>query len=338
MGAYALKYTLLNPLCQSLSSEDGSEGWSTKVSIWSVPGACGMFGHRKENCHIERKDSPAVPECGGEGSGEGAQPVKTNYQIRKEEIRTNPEILEDFGPWMLAARRSRRIQNKPNGKGRDGKLKKKDPNKTTYKEHTSRYAALSTELIEDMENDKGEDLATCTEINNYMVDPTTSYPVCNKAKSPNVQTNERKVAHTRPPSKKPHGLTVYARESEIRSAQTSTLPRTTSASNARPNQAAPEREHGVVFGSGKSMETRREEVNHTQAQVTNITSNDVSLLFSEHHDDPRGDMEDKGMEDKGSKNHEPEEEPGNSPIDSKQDSCSDLEIANRVGHVANHIH
>ena len=95
MGAYALKYTLLNPLCQSLSSE----GWSTKVSIWYVPGACGMFGHRKENCHIERKDSPAVLECGGEGSGEGAQPVKTNYQIRKEEIRTNPEILEDFGPW-----------------------------------------------------------------------------------------------------------------------------------------------------------------------------------------------------------------------------------------------
>ena len=58
----------------------------------------------------------------------------------------------------------------------------------------------------------------------------------------------------------------------------------------------------VVFGSEKSMETRREVVNHTQAQVTNITSNDVSLLFSEHHDDPQGDMEDKGMEDKRSKN------------------------------------
>ena len=102
----------------------------------------------------------------------------------------------------------------------------KDPNKAIYNEHNSRYATLSTELIEEMENDKGEELATCTKIDNYLVDPTTSYPICNKP------MKERKVAHTMPPSKKPHGQTVYGRESELRSVQSSMLPRTTSASNA----------------------------------------------------------------------------------------------------------
>ena len=34
------------------------------------------------------------------------------------------------------------------------------------------------------------------------------------------------------------------------------------------------------------MEIKHEVVNHTQAQVTNITSTEVSLWFSRHHDDP----------------------------------------------------
>lgn len=40
--------------------------------------------------------------------------VKQNKQIRDiDEVEINPEIIADYGPWMLAPKRPRRNQAKP---------------------------------------------------------------------------------------------------------------------------------------------------------------------------------------------------------------------------------
>ena len=71
---------------------------------------CGMmYGHRKETCPLEKPRPTAAPENNEGNSPNGAS---TTEQIRIEERGINPEIVEDFGSWMLVPRRSRIFQRK----------------------------------------------------------------------------------------------------------------------------------------------------------------------------------------------------------------------------------
>ncbi|XVF47835.1 hypothetical protein PTKIN_Ptkin03bG0142800 [Pterospermum kingtungense] len=72
---------------------------------------CGVYGHRKEICSVEKVVDQVAKQNGGGG---------IPNELRKEAT-INAEIVDNFGPWMLVGRKSRRV-----GKRRD--LRKKHGN------------------------------------------------------------------------------------------------------------------------------------------------------------------------------------------------------------------
>ena len=78
---------------------------------------CGVYGHRKDNCPMlgqsfvleertEKGDNGDIPTADTNGGEKG--------QIWEEIV--NPEIMENFGPWMLAARKFCHSDRKWNGR------------------------------------------------------------------------------------------------------------------------------------------------------------------------------------------------------------------------------
>ena len=63
---------------------------------------CGMYGHRREVCPLEKKEQPAVPEQNQDGNSGENQGTTTDNQATSETELINPEIEENYGPWMLA--------------------------------------------------------------------------------------------------------------------------------------------------------------------------------------------------------------------------------------------
>ena len=165
----------------------------------------GMYGHRKDTCPMERGDSTVAPEKLEENSVDGILAIQVNNQIRKEEIKINPEILENYGPWMLASRRPRRHQSKPNAQGLEETLHEKgnqnEPHRrnisfTKLKDSSSRYAALVTKNDEEMEQGQEVDLSACHIQESHLLKPISR----NKGKRPNVQTQGKNQApHTQAP-------------------------------------------------------------------------------------------------------------------------------------------
>ena len=63
---------------------------------------CGKYGHWKEECEGKLNRGGDQPEVNENNKDSDKDKLGNN------QLKINPEILEDFGPWMLAQWRSRR--------------------------------------------------------------------------------------------------------------------------------------------------------------------------------------------------------------------------------------
>ena len=72
---------------------------------------CGMYGHRKETCPSEILETIVLtvqdPPIRDDEGRESDSIITGETEGRDKAI--HPEIVEDFGPWMLAKRRIRRV-------------------------------------------------------------------------------------------------------------------------------------------------------------------------------------------------------------------------------------
>ena len=74
---------------------------------------CGMYGHRKDTCPLENKETTAMPEENQANSSDKNQEDRCDNQAAECAQLFNPEIVEEFGPWMLAKRRTLNHKVKP---------------------------------------------------------------------------------------------------------------------------------------------------------------------------------------------------------------------------------
>ncbi|XVF67807.1 hypothetical protein PTKIN_Ptkin10aG0151500 [Pterospermum kingtungense] len=63
---------------------------------------CGIYGHRQEDCpNLREEDNQKGKLEKGENSGSGAVQNGIEQPVIKE-VPVNPEIIDNYGPWMLA--------------------------------------------------------------------------------------------------------------------------------------------------------------------------------------------------------------------------------------------
>ncbi|CAL1413594.1 unnamed protein product [Linum trigynum] len=110
---------------------------------------CGRYGHLEDGC--TQSDSM--------GSNPEEKVPLTTSPPQKQEIR--PEILEDFGPWMLATRTRRKTRQPLNQrKAKDNLIKESDPDNEG---HGSRFSVLESEEAEkeDVDETNEKEVDTC---------------------------------------------------------------------------------------------------------------------------------------------------------------------------------
>ena len=93
---------------------------------------CGMYGHMKETCPSEILTTtvPTVLEPSIRDDEGRESDRKITGETKGGDEAINPEIMEDFGPWMLAKRQIRRVPITQNNQEtldslRKGKAKKR---------------------------------------------------------------------------------------------------------------------------------------------------------------------------------------------------------------------
>ncbi|CAL1392335.1 unnamed protein product [Linum trigynum] len=99
---------------------------------------CGCYGHFEYSCPLVHP-----PEATPEEKTKATQETHQEQKIR-------PEILEDFGPWMLATRAKRRPRQQSNQKNNNQEKKREEPG-----EQGSRFSVLDGEVEMDAEEDIG---------------------------------------------------------------------------------------------------------------------------------------------------------------------------------------
>ena len=75
---------------------------------------CGMYGHRREACLSKPStdQTTATDQEATDATGVQATNDRVDEQGMIKGSAINPEILDKYGPWMLAQKRVRRSQNK----------------------------------------------------------------------------------------------------------------------------------------------------------------------------------------------------------------------------------
>ena len=115
---------------------------------------------------LECQGNPVAPEHHqGEGSLGTSERMVSNAMGRTNDT-YNPEIVEDFGPWMIAKSRVRKNQNTPRGNGDPGTEKgtgKEDSiTRVGLQSKESRQSNFSILIIEGEENLAVEDIEEIT--------------------------------------------------------------------------------------------------------------------------------------------------------------------------------
>ena len=249
---------------------------------------CGVYGHRKENC--QKLVNAFVPEVMVEKGDNGDIPAAENNGGEKGQSReevVNPEIMENFGPWMLAARKSRRSDRRRNGrdnlatsydKGKDI-ARDSDPLRN-YRGKSSNFEVLQMPGIQD-----GIDVPNGLEVEENILghnglDLTLVGKLEGRRRRPNVQISEKEVSYVQPNV----GLTKstgldHEQNPEKRREQMLNL--------RKSKQAAAEAEHIVVRSAQNGKSIVRKVVNN----ISNEESMESTTLFNkeiqeEHHQDP----------------------------------------------------
>ena len=68
---------------------------------------CGMYAHREEACSLESNEASAAPE-NVEANGENIPTRDCMSHEMREDNLISLEIMELYGPWMLATRTTRK--------------------------------------------------------------------------------------------------------------------------------------------------------------------------------------------------------------------------------------
>ena len=68
---------------------------------------CGLYGHRKDSCPLEQKEPTAAPKEGTKNDLSDIPARRDKESLRKYDNFINLKIVETYGPWMLATRRTR---------------------------------------------------------------------------------------------------------------------------------------------------------------------------------------------------------------------------------------
>lgn len=94
-GRYAVNINLKKPLVSMIEIEGRAQNVEYE-GLTNICFQCGMFGHVKENCPLNKKSDVDM----GEGKGGDGNPGEERLEAAKE--------CEYFGPWMQVARRENR--------------------------------------------------------------------------------------------------------------------------------------------------------------------------------------------------------------------------------------
>ncbi|XVF74118.1 hypothetical protein PTKIN_Ptkin13bG0034600 [Pterospermum kingtungense] len=224
---------------------------------------CGIYGHRTESCLGKINCDNDV------NRGEIHQP--------DQEVEINPEIIEAFGPWMLASRKPRRGERKQSGQGTSGHRGLLKGNNSLKGEvaRGSKFTAL-----EMLNNEEGIDVRRHEEDEDVnVVVPRLD----GRGKRRDVQIFEKEVVNMEKGScmegvallKKPGNLEAKVVKSR------------------NVNRAAAAEEHVVVIGSQHGTVIERRVVTQGDNEVEAAVAMECST--NEHHQDPprvarRGDM------------------------------------------------
>ena len=249
---------------------------------------CGVYGHRKDNCPMlgqsfvleertEKGDNGDIPAVDTNGEEKG--------QIREEII--NPEIMENFGPWMLAARKFRRSDRKWNGRENHATSydKRKDIRRDSdllrkFRGKSSNFEVLQMLSSQDGINDSNGPEAEENILGHNGLDLTLVGKLGGRGRMPNVQISEKEVRYAQ---------TNVDLAQSIRSENEHNFEkRREQMLNLRKSkQAAAEAEHIVVRSSQNGKSVVRKVVNN----ISNDEGMENMTLFSkevqeEHHQDP----------------------------------------------------
>lgn len=174
---------------------------------------CGIYGHSKDNCPLNApKKVPVEPKDPPE------QGVDVNVQtdVDKERndrgvqtVEVNPEVLEQFGPWMLVTRKAKKVERKKNtGSANFTKHDPKVQSRVVQSERDSlgkgkRPTGVKTKvgsavlcaLGSDNEDEEGLDNIEENFHENIQADPVNSVKPKRKGRRPDVQISENEVVN-----------------------------------------------------------------------------------------------------------------------------------------------
>lgn len=245
---------------------------------------CGMYGHKQEECPKRQSN--------GDKGGDYAQDV-VEKEVNGETYMTaalgpkvtssiRPEVVEDFGPWMLAQRKQRKNGNAYIKNNQGGKfVSNMDGNKRIGRQNSNiqKEAGVSTRFnalygLEDNEEIQGVETFHDLEEPQDNGNQSMRTNIQGKGKRPQVQVSEKQIENDKN-TKQP---VTKGQSSEVReeSSRSGTL--------RRSKQAAAEAEHVVVRGSqgGKSITRTVVETEGGGGLADSLLSHDAAV----HHQDP----------------------------------------------------
>lgn len=269
---------------------------------------CGMYGHNANGCsptkddgvagetNIDGENHPEKSTGAGNGNTEGGK-GKQSMSLKPTLYR--PEIMEDYGIWMIAQKPKRNYATNPGNKNQgerdsgkrnhekkeqlaesNGKKTTTDKRKTKNqdrRESGSRFATLADDELHGVHEDvttEEENLEEPKETSNPSQNPKTAGP--SKGRRSTVQASERQIeGNNKYGTHKQHTDNGVTNPSQTRrELQTKNVP----------NRAAAENEHTLVMGDRSGA---------SSSQVVCLDDKERSELLSleelynpEHHGDP----------------------------------------------------
>ncbi|XP_031124352.1 uncharacterized protein LOC116027066 [Ipomoea triloba] len=252
---------------------------------------CGRYGHKKEACPVGNKaDNPVEmdnvqpnqnPLAGEEGANK-EEFIEIEGNFRKLQI-IRPEVVEDFGPWMLAQRKQRRFGNynprTNTGRKHQGNVDN-TKNKEVQKKHPQKPVGENSRfnVLYDLEENDNEQTEDCeqrevVQLNSRDHTAQPSRGLQGKGKRPQIQISAKQIDNDKNQPRQPSSDKPRERAESSKSGGMNGS-----------NQAAAEVEHVVVRGTQKGKNITR-----TVVETGGVGEKSDSLLSHDaanHHQDP----------------------------------------------------
>lgn len=231
---------------------------------------CGVYGHKKEACHVRKgdkqtdKENQLMESKRQEESVSGQVGGSTKGRESNQETQ---EQTEPYGPWMLVPKRTRKkpvAQGIRNDMHREATRRKESP----HGKSDSRFAILGIEDSEKEVENSGAGINE--EVSSPMGSPAR------RGKRPAVLISEKQVETEHTPGQTP----CFSQQRSHRTVRENNPGRKSRVSR----QAAAESEHVVVRGSMKGKYESRKVVNYGDEILFVHETNEENM--GEHFQDP----------------------------------------------------